>query len=386
MNKGYDLIIVGGGVLGTFHAYHALQRNMRVCLLEQHAAPQSATTRNFGQVVPSGMNVKWQKYGKRSLEIYADIQQKFDISVRNNGSIYLASDAEEEKLLSELSQINRINGYRSDMFDRSECLNRYPNLNPEYVKSGLFFPEEVTVEPRTMIHRLHEYLKENEDLDIFIGFPVIDCSVSHSEVAVTRSDGQVFKADHVIICNGSDFQLLFPERFKNSRLILSKLQMMQTVPQPKDYCLPGSILTGWSIRRYEAFSECPSYAEIKEKENKSSPQHMWGVHILFKQAADGSVILGDSHQYAPVANPELLGYDLDMNIDRFMQEEASKIIDLPNQEIRYRWFGVYSQTPEGDVYQESIDEKIHIITGIGGKGMTASAGFAEESINSIFNY
>ena len=263
MNKGYDLIIVGGGVLGTFHAYHALQRNMRVCLLEQHATPQSATTRNFGQVVPSGMNVKWQKYGRRSLEIYADIQQKFDISVRNNGSVYLASDTEEEKLLSELSQINRINGYRSDMFDQSECLKRYPNLNPEYVKSGLFFPEEVTVEPRTMIHRLHEYLMEDKDLDIFTGFPVIDCSVSHSEVVVTRSDGQVFKADHVIICNGSDFQVLFPERFKNSRLILSKLQMMQTVPQPKDYCLPGSILTGWSIRRYEAFSECPSYAEIK---------------------------------------------------------------------------------------------------------------------------
>jgi FAD dependent oxidoreductase TIGR03364 len=227
---------------------------------------------------------------------------------------------------------------------------------------------------------------EDKDLDIFTGFPVIDCSVSHSEVVVTRSDGQVFKADHVIICNGSDFQVLFPERFKNSRLILSKLQMMQTVPQPKDYCLPGSILTGWSIRRYEAFSECPSYAEIKEKENKNSPQHMWGVHILFKQAADGSVILGDSHQYAPAANSELLGYDLDMNIDRFMQEEASKIIDLPNQKIRYRWFGVYSQTPEGDVYQESIDDKIHIITGIGGKGMTASAGFAEESINSIFHF
>lgn len=385
MKKVYDLLVIGGGVLGTFHAYHALQKNMRVCLMEQNNAPQSATTRNFGQVVPSGMNVKWQQYGRRSLEIYADIQQKFDITVRNNGSVYLASDSEEERLLSELSEINRLNAYRSVMFDKAECLKRYAKLNPEYVKSGLFFPEEVTVEPRTMIHQLHQFLKEQKGLDVFSGFPAIDCTVSHSNVVVTRSDGNVFKAAKVIICNGSDFHLLFPELFKKSRLILSKLQMMQTGPQPGDYRLPGSILTGWSIRRYEAFSECPSFAEIKEKEDKNSPQRKWGVHILFKQAADGSVIIGDSHQYAPAANPEILGYDLDMSIDRFMQAEATKIIDLPNQEIQHRWFGVYSQTPEGDVYQENIEDKIHIVTGIGGKGMTASAGFSEESINLVFN-
>src|SRR5690554_2587457 len=99
MDHRFDAIIVGGGILGSFHAYHALELGLKVCLVEKDAHPQGATTRNFGQVVPSGMNVKWQKFGRESLRIYKEIQAKFDIGVRQNGTVYLASDQEEEQLL-----------------------------------------------------------------------------------------------------------------------------------------------------------------------------------------------------------------------------------------------------------------------------------------------
>lgn len=386
MYSNFDLIVVGGGVLGTFHAYHALKHGLRVCLIEQNTHPIGATTRNFGQVVPSGMNAHWQQYGIRSLQIYQEIQQLFDISVRQNGSVYLASDAEEELLLEELAAINRKNGYTSYLINWEDCLRNYPGLNPEYVRSGLFFPDEITVEPEIMIHRVHSYMKEKFNLPIYYGVPVLDCSICNgNSVTVTLAGGKYFEADRAIVCNGSDFKTLFPERFANSTMQLSKLQMMITQPQPKSFKLPGSILTGWSIRRYEAFAECPSYASIKSRESKESPQKKWGVHILFKQAADGSVIIGDSHQYAPASNIESLGYQLDMDIDDFMLSEATKIITLPSYKIQKRWYGVYSQTDSGDIYNESIEDKIHIITGIGGKGMTGSPGYAEESILRIFN-
>ncbi|MGI9459159.1 MAG: FAD-dependent oxidoreductase, partial [Pirellulales bacterium] len=59
-----DLLVVGGGVLGAFHAYHAMQRGLTVILLEKDAAPVGATVRNFGQVVPSGLDQHWQQYGR----------------------------------------------------------------------------------------------------------------------------------------------------------------------------------------------------------------------------------------------------------------------------------------------------------------------------------
>lgn len=384
MKTKYDLILVGGGILGTFHAYHALKKGLHVAILEQSAMPQGATTRNFGQVVPSGMNTKWQNYGRESLRIYKEIQQIFDITIRQNGSVYLASNAEELQLLEELAAINKQNNYISTMLTKTECLTKYPGLRADYVKAGLFFPEEVTVEPRTMIHRLQQFLVSQNKLDLFTNTKAIHIDQSNDEVSITTADGRTFSANQVLICNGSDFKTLYPQLFANSDLQLSKLQMLQTKPQ-QNYTLPGSILTGLSIRRYEAFYECPSFKEIKAKENPQSLEKKWGVHILFKQAADGSMILGDSHEYADADRIEDLGYGLNMDIDNFMISEAKKIIDLPTYEIQDRWYGIYSQCKTQDIFLKTIGERIHIATGIGGKGMTGSAGFSKEHLNTILN-
>ena len=379
----YDLVVVGGGVLGTFHAYHAMKKGLKVALLEKDSMPKSATVRNFGQVVPSGMNTKWQEYGRKSLKIYKKIHAKFNITVRQEGSIYLASNEEEVQLIEELREINRINEYTSILFTKAECLSRYPGLNEKYVKAGLFFPEEITVEPRTMIGRIHKYLQK-KGLSIFYQSKVIECYALGNEVTTQLANGRMLLSSKVIICNGSDFKTLYPQLFATSDLEISKLQMMQTKPQ-ENYKIPGSVLTGLSIRRYEAFAECPSYLKIKSKELLESPEKKWGVHILFKQAMDGSVILGDSHEYADAENIDDLGFDLNMEIDNLMIKKAKEIFELPTYEINQRWFGMYSQCKNSDIFERTIDRNIHIVTGIGGKGMTGSAGFAKHNINQFFN-
>ena len=384
MKNNYDLIIVGGGVLGTFHAFHAIQKGLRVALMEKDKMPQSATVRNFGQVVPSGMNSKWQVYGRESLNIYKKIQEKLDISVRQEGSVYIASNNDEVKLLEELAIINRDNDYTSHLFTKQQCLDNYYGLKSTYVKAGLFFPEEVMIEPQVMINKVHEFLK-TLGLNLFLNTKVVKCDSLYNEVTLMTADNNIFRASKVIICNGSDFKTLYPSVFEGSDLIVSKLQMMQTKPQP-NYKLKSSILTGLSIRRYEAFEECSSYQSIKEKEIPESLEKKWGVHILFKQALDGSVIIGDSHEYASASNIDELGFNLNMDIDNFIIEEAKKIIDLPTYEIQNRWFGMYSQCKEKDLFQHTIDKNIHIVTGIGGKGMTGSAGFSKENINTLFNF
>ncbi|WP_426092410.1 TIGR03364 family FAD-dependent oxidoreductase [Flavobacterium sp. DSR3-2] len=384
MKPMYDLIVVGSGVLGTFHAYHALKKGLRVAIIEKDKMPKGATIQNFGQVVPSGMDSKWQVYGRESLAIYKEIQSQFDISIRQNGSVYLASNEEEMQLIEELAQINQSNNYQSHLLTKQECLDKYPGLRSDYVKAGLFFSEEVTVEPRMMIYRLQEFLIQNMGLMLITNTSIINCESTPSGVSLLSAASEEFLASKVIICNGNEFKNLFPKLFNESDLEVSKLQMIQTKPQ-QNYTLDGSILTGLSIRRYEAFYECPSFKSIKARENPDSLEKKWGVHILFKQAADGSVILGDSHQYADAKNSDDLGFDLDMDIDNFMIKEAKKIIDLPNYEIQNRWYGMYSQCKTKDIFEHTIGDNIHIITGIGGKGMTGSAGFSKENINKIFN-
>ncbi|REC80102.1 TIGR03364 family FAD-dependent oxidoreductase [Chryseobacterium elymi] len=384
MNTQYDLIVVGGGILGTFHAYHALQKNLKVVILERNSVPQGATVRNFGQVVPSGMDIKWQKFGKESIKIYKDLQSKTDLTVRPNGSVYIASNEEELQLIEELSEINKNNDYESVLLSKNECIQKFDGLRSDYCKGGLFFPQEISVDSGEMIVKLHQYLKNQESLDIFYNTTVVETNENNGYCVAVTSDGRHITASKIIICGGHEFKTLYPEIFNASDLEVSKLQMLQTKPQGI-YSLPGNILTGLSIRRYESFSECASFKTIKEKEDKNSFEKKFGVHILFKQALDGSVIIGDSHEYADAKNADDLGYDLNMDIDNFMIREAKKIIDLPTYEIQRRWFGVYSQCKTKDIFEYTPSPNIYIVTGIGGKGMTGSGGFSKFTINTIFS-
>ncbi len=384
METNFDLIIVGGGVLGTFHAYHALNSGLRVALIEKNARPMDATVRNFGQVVPSGFGSEWQQYGRESLRIYKSIQEQFDISVRQNGSVYIASNNEEMTLINELAQINKKNDYESCLLTKEECLNKYPGLRSDYALGGLFFPEEITIEPAIMIHRLQRFLRERHNLHIFYNKLVINCEEQRGNVTVETAQGNKWTAEKAILCNGSEFKLLYPEVFAQSQIEVTKLQMLRTKPQP-NYKLDGSILTGLSIRRYESFYECPSFFDIKQRENPQNPEKKWGVHILFKQASDSSVILGDSHIYAPADQLEDLGYENEEVIDDFIIAESKKIIDLPTYEIQNRWIGFYSQCKDKAIYTHDVSDNIHIATAIGGKGMTAGAGFAKKNIEKLLN-
>jgi FAD dependent oxidoreductase TIGR03364 len=382
-----DLLIIGAGTLGTFHAKAALERGLSVRLCERNAAPRDASVRNFGQVVPSGMVPKWQAYGRRSLEIYKDLQSRTDITLRHNGSVYLASNDEELGLLEELREINRVNGYTSELLNQQQCLEKYPGLRADYCVGGLFFPEEVTVEAREMIHRVLAYLTEHLGLQYHPNTLINDLRVVNvgdgAQVQGKDAKGNVFTANRAIVCSGGEFKLLFPERFATSDLVLVKLQMLQTVAD-NGPVVTGNILTGLSIRRYEAFTECPSWSAVKAGEDPDAFWKKWAVHILFKQCPDGSYILGDSHEYAPVAKADELSFDLYPEVNDYMIREAGKIFDLPTYAIQRTWTGYYSQCAHQDIYQEIIDGLVHIVTGIGGKGMTAGPGFAEAHIAELY--
>jgi FAD dependent oxidoreductase TIGR03364 len=380
----YDIIIIGAGVLGSFHAYHACKKGLKVLLLEKDMQPSEATVRNFGQIVPSGMSQgKWQEYGRRSLAIYKQLHKQFDISVKNSGSLYIASDETEMTLIHELAEINKSNDYTSFLLETDDCLQKIACLKKDYCKGGLIFPDEITIEPDKMIHRLIAYMQQELKLIYCNNTMVSFCDYVNGKCIAEDTMGNSYTSDVVIICNGRDFQHLYPATFYSSDIEVSKLQMMKTIPIP-NFNLPGSLLTGLSIRRYESFQECASYKKL-EADKINEHFKKWGIHILFKQTADGGIIIGDSHEYACAKEQSKLGYEVNEQINEIILREARRIIDLPNWQIASSWNGYYAQTKsDNGLFKKELSPNIHVITAIGGKGMTASAGLAEETIHQIF--
>lgn len=379
----YDLIVVGAGILGTAHAFQAAKSGKKVLILEKDNYPVGSTVRNFGQAVTSGCVGEWFEYGLRSQEIYRDIQSKFDISVRQNGSIYVASDEDEWVLCNELYEIQKSKGYNVVLLSKRQVLEMYPEFKENYVRGAIYYPTELSVEPNLLIHRVLEYIQKDLGVVYRNNTSVIDCEENTDGITITTTTKETFVADKVLICSGYIFNLLYPEIFRDSGLVVSKLQMMQTVPM-NNLDLKGNILTGLSIRRYESFSECPSFPKITVPEHYTELQK-WGVHILFKQAIDGSIIIGDSHEYAPARQIDDLGFDTKDYVNNLMIKEAERIVNFKiSGKIARTWAGFYAQHPE-HIFKYDVSTNIHICTGIGGKGMTTSFGFAEANLKKLYS-
>jgi FAD dependent oxidoreductase TIGR03364 len=379
--KKYDIIIVGGGIMGLSHAYHALRKKKSVLLLEKNHSTLGASIRNFGQIVPSGFGAEWQAYGIRSLYHYENLLEQYHLPVRKEGSVYIASDEDEIKLIEELHQINTAHSYPSELWEREQLLQKYPLLQKDYAQAGLYFSQEMNVDSRNFIPEFSRLLEAQFGLSTLYGATVTGADITENGVMVSDASGNKYAAEKLIVCNGDDFKTLLPEYFPHRDIVMVKLQMMETIAQ--NILIPGSILTGWTIRRYECFKECPSYEEVISKQDVTSYHLQNGVHILFKQTATGTVILGDSHIYASIEGADQFSFQqTDTALNDFIIREASKIMQLDYTIASY-WQGYYSQLRSGPVLQINVQDRIHTATCIGGKGMTASLGWAEQHIDSI---
>ena len=379
----FDVVCVGAGALGTFHAYFAAKKGKRVLLMERDFTPYEGTVRNFGQCVASGQEIPlWRERGMKALRTYKNLQSQIDITLRNHGTCYIASDDAEMQLLEEMHQYNLGGDHESQLLSKEALVDKYPSVRADYAKGALFYRQEISLEPRTAIGKIIDFVQQDAGVIFKNNTTAIRCERNGGKIEILTADGHIFTSDHVIICSGREFKILYPKQFQESGLRISKLQMMQTEPMPS-LNLPGNILTGYSIRRYEAFHSLPSYPSLCANFKDAEIEDKYGMHILFKQAVDGSVIIGDSHEYASVGNTEALDFCISTYINELMLREAKKIMHFPHWNIRSTWNGYYATHANG-IYDKEVEQGIHIVTGIGGKGMSTGAGYAEEKINHLF--
>jgi FAD dependent oxidoreductase TIGR03364 len=376
-----DVIVVGAGVLGAFHAYFAARKGYRTLLFERNAFPNDASTRNFGMALRTivATGGEWAAYAEASARIYRELQQKLDLGIAVSGSLYLASTDLENCVLQEFAdQFGQ--EYHCRYLAADEVCRRYPFARASYCQGGLHFAEDLTLEPRRLLRELIPHLVASGTLEYRPGVTVVSVESSGEGCQVRDARGDVFRADHVFVCSGSDYRTLFPDAFMASGLRICKLQMMRTVPQER--VLPHALLSGLSIQRYPAFKACASYRALEQQPQEEALQK-YGIHLLFKQADDGTVIIGDSHEYRPLDEATPLEERTDPRINQAVLEYGQRMVTLPSWEIEGLWNGYYLIHPEREILAEDIDGSVHIVTGIGGKGMSTGPGFAEAHIQRV---
>lgn len=381
-SRGADVIIVGAGVLGAFHALFADAKGYKTLLVERNAFPSDASTRNFG-MVPQTIVERggvWAGFARATARIYESLQRAHDIAARRQGSLYIASTEAERVVLEEFAR-DAAAEYRCELFSRREALARYPFVLPSYCTSALLFPDDLTLEPHRTVRSVIDYLVSRTHVEYQPHTTIVWVERSGDRCTLRDADGNTYSADHVVVCSGAEYRTLFPEFFRQSGLRLCKLQMMRTVPQT-DLHLPHSILSGLSIARYPAFASCPSHGRLREQ-TIDDRLRAWDIHLLFKQAEDGTVIIGDSHQYEDWRGASAREERTEPAINRAILDYGRSMLNLRTWEIQDLWNGYYLVHPTDPICTHTVDERIHIVTGIGGKGMSTGPGFAQHSVDTI---
>lgn len=377
MNEDYDLIVVGGGALGTFHAYYASRRGLKVLLLEKDVQPTNATVRNFGMIATSSIAQPgaWQQYANDTNDLYRELDDQIvaDTTLRKEGSYFMVNTDLEVQVLKEYCEI-----FPEAEFLNEKALKSEIGLAKDsYVSAGAFCSRDMCVDPKQFIHIVQNHFVNEKFYSIKYNSNVLSIQKNGISYEIKTQTHDIFHAQKVIICSGTDYQQLFYNHFMQSGMQICKLQMLRTGPFEK---ISRNILSGLSLGRYPAFNIAPSKKKLKEAQ-KGTVYEKYGIHLLFKQTDDGSLIIGDSHEYFGL--DQHVDYEISSTVNDYILGYANEMLDLKELKIKSLWIGFYMVNPREEVYNVEIEENIHVVTGIGGKGMSTGAGFSKFNIEKI---
>ncbi|GAB3810994.1 TIGR03364 family FAD-dependent oxidoreductase [Kribbella italica] len=373
------VVVVGGGVLGTFHAWEAVRRGDEVVHLEREAGPRGATVRNFGLVWVSGRaDGPELETAVRARELWEQASEKVaGLDFRPAGSLTVCRTEEELAVAKEAAE--RDAGEQSvggagrgfEFLDAEQARKLNPALRGEML-GALWCPRDGVVEPREVLAAVRKQLESSGRYLFVPGREVRDVR----DRQVRTDDGVVHAADEVWLCTGAWHSGLIRELTDDLPVRRVRLQMMQTAPL--DEQLTTAIADADSFRYYPAYQGPALDALNQVPQATVADDHK--MQLLMVQRTHGGLTIGDTHEYA-----EPFGFDVQEDPYDYLKTAAEQILGREIPKVVRRWAGVYSQatTPGEVVVRRTVADGVHLVTGPGGRGMTMAPAIAEASFAAV---
>ena len=358
-------VVVGGGVLGTMHAWVALRRGYEVVQLERELDARGASIRNFGLVWVSGRRPGPElELALRSRALWEELATDVpEIGFRANGSLTVAQGGDAElRVLEETLARDDAAQREFTLLAPDEVRLMNPAVRGE-IAGALHCRADAAVEPRRVPRAIRAAMEAMPGYSFHPGLH----AVAVEDDAVRDHLGGRHAGDVVVICPGAavgGIEGWEPERAPLRRV---RLQMLETEPFPE--AVTTSIADGDSLRYYPAF-DVPARKQLPAPPPVVAERH---VQLLLQQRLDGALTIGDTHDY-----DEPFDVAVDDEPYRHLLERVESILGVPPPPVRRRWAGVYSQATDDRLFHcEQVGESAWVVTGAGGRGMTLAPAIAE---------
>ncbi len=309
MTSSPDVLIVGGGIVGSASAYHLARSGVSVTLLEANELAYGATGRNLGYIWihtrRPGAELELVMHLRRELEELQGMLDD-DFGLRTEGGLLYVHTEEQLTTLREFVERRQADGVDIRLIDGDEARSLAPIL-PETVIGASFCPLDAQMESTRYVGAFAK-AAGRAGAQILEHTPVRALEREGSRIVRVVTDGVTYTPGRVVIAAGAWTADLLRPIGAEIPIHAMRLQIVQTTPMPRQL---GPVLYGSAaVKQYRIFRELPSF-RLEHWVNEAEDRHGKALLEAVCQRADGSFLLGCAMDYpGPVWEPDLAGVAL----------------------------------------------------------------------------
>jgi sarcosine oxidase subunit beta len=227
-----DVLVVGGGIVGSSTALHLARRGKSVTLLERDEPGQRASGVNFGGVRQHGRAVAEIPLSRRARVIWGRLQDLIGIDgdFVQTGHLRLArNDADVTRLLEHRREAAAL-GLKLDFLGKSELRHLYPWLG-EAACAATFCPDDGHANPR-LVAPAFAAAAEAAGAAIHAYADVAEGWYANGQFHLRTRDGRHFTAHHLVNAAGAWASTIAGWFDEAVTLVPEVPQVMVTEPTP----------------------------------------------------------------------------------------------------------------------------------------------------------
>ncbi|CAD5200991.1 NAD(P)/FAD-dependent oxidoreductase [Pseudomonas sp. FEN] len=311
-----DVLIIGGGIMGSTSAFFLRQRGQSVTLLERDQIGQYASGVNFGNVRRQGRFLGQLALANRSWALWKRLPELIDDDLEFIASGHMRVCYREDEIaeLQAYAEAPEARELDLQILTGKALHARFPFLGPE-VKGGSYAPHDGHANPRLTApafaraaRRLGARIEERTE--------VVEVQKVQDQFHVTTSDGQLFVAQQLLITAGAWAAKLSEQFGEPVPLEANGPQMSVTEPVP--YALPTVIGV---------------YTKVPEEV------------IYYRQIPRGNIVIGGGNR----CKPDMVNRRAYFKPESLLNQMRQMRRLLPGSEklnIIRVWSGIESYTPD----------------------------------------
>ncbi|MDR5741235.1 FAD-dependent oxidoreductase [Caballeronia sp. LZ016] len=263
MSDRADVIVIGGGIIGTATAFFLRRRQRSVILLERGLTGQQASGVNFGGVRRQGRALEQLAMSNRALETWRRSRELLgeDVEFMPSGHTRVCYHAHDAEYFHRYAADARAYGLDLEVLDGAAMFKRFPHLGRDVLAASVS-PLDGHANPRLAApafgraaSRLGARIVENTE--------VVRIEKEAGGFRVESAAGEVYRAEQVLVCAGAWADTLCTQAGEPVPLVARGPQMAVTEPVP--YVLSASMGV---------------YTSIKQES------------VYYRQVARGNIVLG----------------------------------------------------------------------------------------------